>query len=211
MLRKTGTNSNKALWIAALFGFGTCFWFIASVGSSWYIEHASAVLFLTGAIILALYKKNNFFVGLLLGCAALSRLPTVLAFPFFLLLTYEQNNAWKPRLKQAAIFFLGLAIPVGLNALYNFARYGTFLDVGYTLIPGIQQDPYFTNGIFNISYIPRHLYAILFQGPILLNNFPYFEPSWMGLGLFFTTPAFIYIFKGPWDKLSKKAALAVLC
>ena len=152
----------------------------------------------TGAIILALYKKNNFWVGLLLGCATLSRLPVVLSFPFFLLLTYEQNTAWKPRLKQAAIFFIGLAIPVGLNALYNFGRYGTFLDVGYYLIPGIQQDPYFTSGIFNLSYIPRHIYAIFFQGPILLNNFPYFEPSWMGLGLFFTTPAFIYIFKGPW-------------
>jgi 4-amino-4-deoxy-L-arabinose transferase-like glycosyltransferase len=211
MLKKTGVNNNKSLWLAALFGFGTCFWFIASVGSAWYIEHVSAVLFLTGAIILALYKKNNFWVGLLLGCAALSRLPTVLAFPFFLLRTYEQNTTWKTRLKQAAIFFIGLAIPVGLNALYNFSRYGTFLDVGYYLIPGIQQDPYFTNGIFNLSYIPRHIYAILFQGPILLNNFPYFEPSWMGLGLFFTTPAFIYIFKGPWDKLSKKAALAVLC
>jgi hypothetical protein len=211
MLRKSGSNHKKSLWLAVLFGFGTCFWFIASVGSSWYIEHVSAVLFLTGAIILALYKKNNFWVGLLLGCATLSRLPTVLAFPFFLLLTYEQNTTWKSRLKQAAIFFLGLAIPVGLNALYNFARYGTFLDVGYTLIPGIQQDPYFTSGIFNLSYIPRHIYAILFQGPILLNNFPYFEPNWMGLGLFFTTPTFIYIFKGPWNKFSKYAALAVVC
>jgi len=133
------------------------------------------------------------------------------AFPFFLFLTYEQNTTWKSRLKQAAIFFIGLAVPIGLNTLYNFGRYGTFLDVGYYLIPGIQQDPYFTSGIFNLSYIPRHIYAILFQGPILLNNFPYFEPSWIGLGLFFTTPAFIYIFKGPWDKLSKKAALAVLC
>ena len=34
---------------------------------------------------------------------------------------------------------------------------------------------------------------------------------WMGLGLFFTTPAFIYIFKGPWNKLSKYSALAILC
>jgi uncharacterized membrane protein len=33
----------------------------------------------------------------------------------------------------------------------------------------------------------------------------------MGLGLFFTTPVFIYIFKGPWTSLSKKAALAVIC
>ena len=79
------------------------------------------------------------------------------------------------------------------------------------MIPGIQQDPYFQMGIFNLSYIPRNIYAILFQGPILLDAFPYFKPSWMGLGLFFTTPAFIYIFKGPWTALSKKAGLAVLC
>lgn len=210
MLTKTGVNGRKALWLTALFGFGTCFWFIAAVGSSWYIEHISAVLFLTSAIILALYKKRDFFVGLLLGCATLSRIPTILSFPFFLLLTYERNNAWKPRFKEAIYFLLGLAIPVGLNALYNFARYGTFLDIGYYLIPGIQQDPYFKLGIFNIAYVPRHIYAIFFQGPILLDTFPYFKPSWMGLGLFFTTPAFVYVFKGPWDKLSKKAALAVL-
>jgi hypothetical protein len=211
MLKKTGVNGNKALWLTALFGFGTCFWFIASVGSAWYIEHVVAVLFLTLAIILALYKKSPFLIGILLGCAFLSRLPVVLSFPFFLLLIYEQNSAWKPRLKQAAYFAVGLGILVAIYELYNFGRWGVFSDLGYNLIPGIQQDPYFTNGIFSLSYIPRHIYAILFQGPILLSNFPYFEPNWMGLGLFFTTPAFIYIFKGPWNRLSKYAALAVAC
>ncbi len=211
MLKKTGLNGNKALWLTALFGFGTCFWFIASVGSAWYIEHVVAVLFLTLAIILALYKKSPFLIGILLGCAFLSRLPVVLSFPFFLLLIYEQNSAWKPRFKQAAYFAVGLGIMVAIYELYNFGRWGVFSDLGYNLIPGIQQDPYYTNGIFSLSYIPRHIYAILFQGPILLSNFPYFEPNWMGLGLFFTTPAFIYIFKGPWNRLSKYAALAVVC
>jgi 4-amino-4-deoxy-L-arabinose transferase-like glycosyltransferase len=209
MLTKTGTKGSKALWLTALFGFGTCFWFIAAVGSAWYIEQVTAVLFLTSAILLALYKRNDFFVGFLLGCAYLARLPTILAFPFFLLLIYEHNDAWKPRFKQAAYFLVGLAIPVILNGLYNYARYETFLDVGYTLI--IKGDPNYTNGLFSLAYIPRNLYAIFFQGPILLNTFPYFKPNWMGLGLFFTTPAFLLIFKGPWDKLSKKAALAVLC
>ncbi len=215
MLKKAGANHKKAMWLTVLFGFGTCFWFIASVGSSWYIEHVVAVLFLTSAIILSLFKKNNFATGFLLGCATLARLPVVLSFPFFLLMIYDQQNAWKPRFRQAVWFFLGLAIPVGLNFLYNFARYGAFSDVGYYLIPGIQADPYFQQGIFNISYIPRHIYAIFFQGPILLPDFPWFEPSWMGLALFFTTPAFIYIFRGAfnggWHSLSKKAALAVLC
>jgi len=211
MLKKTGVEGNKAVWLTALFGFGTCFWFIASVGSSWYIEHVVAVLFLTLAIILGLYKKSPFLIGLLLGFAFLSRLPMVLSFAFFLLLIYDQNRVWKPRLKQAAYFLVGLGILVGVYELYNFGRWGVFSDLGYTLIPGIQQDPYFTNGIFSLSYIQRHIYAIFFQGPILLNTFPYFKPNWMGLGLFFTTPAFIYIFKGPWNRLSKYAALAVVC
>jgi 4-amino-4-deoxy-L-arabinose transferase-like glycosyltransferase len=214
MLKKTGNNANKALWLTALLGFGTCFWYTAAVGSSWYIEHSSAVLFLTAAIVLALYKKNNFLVGLTLGCAALSRLPTVLAFPFFLLLAYNQNDSWKPRLKQMVIFFVGLAIPIGLNALYNIARYGTPLDVGYYMIPGIAQDPFFQQGIFNIAYIPRHITAIFLQGPNFLSSFPYIQPNWIGLGLFFTTPAFLFIFnlKAIWhNKLSRYAALAVLC
>ncbi len=211
MLKKTGANSNKALWLTALFGFGTCFWFIAAVGTSWYIAEVVAVLFLTSAILLALYEKSYVLVGLLLGFAALARLPTALAFPFFLFLIYDGSGAWKPRFKQAALFFAGLAIPVTLYLLYNVARWGTILDLGYGLIPGIQLDPFFQQGIFNLSYIPRHIYAIFFQGPILLNSFPYFKPSWMGLALFFTTPAFIFIFKGPWNKLSKYSAIAIFC
>ena len=214
MLKKTGSNNSKALWLTALFGFGTCFWFIAAVGTSWYIAEVVAVLFLTSAILVALYKKSCVLVGLLLGFAALARLPTALAFPFFLFLIYEGNGAWKPRFKQAALFFAGLAIPITLYLLYNVARWGTILDLGYGLIPGIGQDPFFQQGIFNIVYIPRHLYAIFLQGPIFLNHFPYIEPNWMGLGLFFTTPAFLFIFnlKALWhNKLSRYSAIAVLC
>ncbi len=211
MLRKTGSNPEKALWLTALFGFGTCLWFTAVVGSSWYIEHVSAVLFLTTAILLTLYRKNNFIIGLVLGFAALSRLPVVLSLPFFLLMIYDQQDAWRPRIREFACLLAGLAIPLALNEVYNYLRYGVFYDIGYTLIPGIESDPYYTLGIFDISYIPRHIYAIFFQGPTLLNSFPYFEPSWMGLGLFFTTPAFIYIFMGKWDRLSIKAGIAVLC
>jgi 4-amino-4-deoxy-L-arabinose transferase-like glycosyltransferase len=214
MLKKIGSNTNKALWLTALLGFGTCLWFIASVGTSWYIAEVVAVLFLTSAILVALYKRSYVLVGLLLGFAALARLPVALAFPFFLFLIYERDNAWKPRIKQAALFFVGLAIPVSLYFLYNVARWGTVLDLGYGLIPGIQQDPFFQQGIFNIAYIPRQLYAIFLQGPIFLSNFPYIKPNWIGLALFFTTPAFLFIFnlKAQWhSKLSLYSAIAVLC
>ena len=109
MLKKTGVKGSKLLWLVALFGFGTCFWFTAAVGSSWYIEHVSSILFLTSAIILALYKKNNFLVGLLLGFSALSRLPTVLAFPFFLLLFIRQKQYVETSTKTSRPLLRGLS------------------------------------------------------------------------------------------------------
>ncbi len=84
MLKKEGSKQTKALWLTALFGFGTCFSFIASASSSRYIEHGVAVLFFTLAIIFLLYGKSDFVVGLLLGCAVIAQLPVALLFPFFL-------------------------------------------------------------------------------------------------------------------------------
>ncbi|MDR2719687.1 MAG: hypothetical protein LBC03_02650, partial [Nitrososphaerota archaeon] len=154
-------------------------------------------------------------VGLLLGCSVIARLPVALSFPFFFFFIYDQKNMWLPRVWQALIFFGGLAIPVGLNALYDYARYGVFTNIGYYLIPGIQEDPFFQQGIFNIAYIPRHLHAIFLQGPNVLPDFPWFQPNWIGMGLFLTTPAFLFIFigafRGGWRSLNKKAALAILC
>jgi hypothetical protein len=110
-----------------MFGFGTCFWFTTVVGSAWYIEHVSAVLFLTLAIVFTLYKKSPFFTSLILGFAFLSRLPVILSFPLFLLLIYQQNDVWKNRLKQADYFLIGLGIIVGVFELYNFGRWGGLL------------------------------------------------------------------------------------
>ena len=70
MLKRIGINDKKALWLTVLFGFGTCFWFTAVVGSLWYIAHVLAVLFLTCAIIEALGGKRKFLTGFLGLCSS---------------------------------------------------------------------------------------------------------------------------------------------
>jgi 4-amino-4-deoxy-L-arabinose transferase-like glycosyltransferase len=174
MLRKVGANKNKALWLTVLFGFGTCLWFIASVGSSWYIAEVVAVLFLTSAIVLTLYQKSYALIGLLLGLATLARLTVVLAFPFFLFIVYERNSTWKPRFKQAAVFLIALAIPLILYVAYNMVRYGTVLDIGYNII--IKNDPNYPYGLYSIYYLPKHIYAIFFQGPFVYLLFHTLNP-----------------------------------
>ena len=76
---------------------------------------------------------------------------------------------------------------------YNLMRWGTPFDDGYTRL--IQGDVFFNYGLFSPLYIPRQLYAIFLQDPEIVPNTPFFlRPRYIGMSLFLTTPAFLWIF-----------------
>jgi hypothetical protein len=190
------------LGLTAVFGFGTVLWFVAEIGSAWYLSHVVAVMLSMAAVVLALDRRWPFAVGLLVGCAALSRLPVALTAPFSLALI--AGIGWPPRLpirpeRTAAIrrviaFGLGAAIPAGIYLLYNVARWGTLADQSYVLIPGVLQDPFYVkHGILAIEYIPRNLYAIFLRSWNYVDDPPFLQPSWWGLSLFLTTPLFAWL------------------
>jgi len=117
------------------------------------------------------------------------RLATILSFPFFLIYTYDR--LYKPfniknilnSINIRFLFFLGfgVAIFILLNAIYNYARFETPLDISYYLIPDILEEPWYQNGIFDISYIPRHLKVIFWGLPKLIDEFPFLLPimAWL--------------------------------
>lgn len=190
------------LLLTLAFGFGTVLWYVSEVGSVWYIAHAVAVMFSLGALMLVLDRRWPLLAGLLLGCAALSRLPIGLAAPAFLALAL--GIGWPIRLpadrgralRTTLSFGLGFAIPMGLYVLYNEVRWGTLLDDGYTLIPGVLQDPiYAKHGILSVWYIPRNVYAMLFRSWNYVDDPPFLQPSLWGLSLFLTTPLYLWLAK----------------
>lgn len=190
----------RRLALTAVFGFGTVLWYVAEVGSAWYLGHVCAVLFSTLAMILVLDRRWPVLVGLFLGLAAISRLPVALASVGVWLMVI--GVGWPPRipadrllaLRRTVLFGLGMAIPVGGYFAYNLARWGTLLDQGYTLIPGVLEDPiYAKHGIFAIEYIPRHIHAIFLQSWNYVDDPPFIQPNWFGLGLFLTTPLLVWL------------------
>jgi hypothetical protein len=210
------------LLLTLVFGFGTVFWYVTEVGSAWYLGHVCAVMFSTAAVILAIDRRWPLAVGVLLGLAAVSRLPVALACVGVLLLVLRIG--WPIRLPTAAerpewlrrtvAFGAGMAIPVGLYFAYNLARWGTLLDQGYTRIPGVLEDPiYVKYGIFAVEYIPRHIHAIFLRGWNYVDDPPFFQPSWWGLGLFFTTPILLWLVRarlGDWRVLGAVVATALV-
>jgi hypothetical protein len=191
--------------LTAVFAFGTVMWYVTEVGSAWYFAHVVAVLFSLAAVLLVLHGRWPFAVGLLLGCAALARLPVGLSAPFFVALI--AGLGWPPRLPadrlaaaaRVVAFGIGLAIPAGLYLLYNLARWGTIVDQGYVLIPGVLEDPiYAEHGILALDYIPRHLYAIFLRSWNYVDQAPFLQPSWWGLSVFLTTPLLAWIVHARW-------------
>jgi hypothetical protein len=200
---RLGIAGRSRMALIAVFAFGTVLWWGASEGSAWLFAQAVAVLFSAAALLVAGQGRWPLVVGLLVGFATISRLPVVLTAPFFLALTVGLGLPFGladlRRIVRPALWFaVGLGIPLAFNALYNLARWGTPLDAGYVLIPGVLEDPiYAEHGIFSVWYLPRHVYAIFLQSFVFEQEFPWFRPSWWGLALFLTTPLYLWLATAP--------------
>jgi hypothetical protein len=94
------------------------------------------------------------------------------------------------------VFGLGLAVPATIYVVFNELRWGTILDQSYVMIPGVLEDPiYAKHGILSPWYIPRNVFAILFRSWNYVDDPPYLQPSWWGLGIFLTTPLYLWMLK----------------
>lgn len=189
---KFSKDKRLLVWMGLFSSLGTIMWYEASTGSVWLVGQLTAAFFLFLAINESLGKKRVFLVGLFIGAAYLARVHTILSGLFFLYLLREELFI-KP--KKIFLFAAGLSVFMGFNAIYNLLRFGVPWDKGYFLIPGIYDEPWFNYGMLNIRYIPRHLHALLVRLPNVSNQFPYITPSWYGLSILLTSPAFIATFR----------------
>lgn len=189
LLAGIGVALRPRLVIVIGFAF-TTHWWVAGMGGTHHYAAVVAACFLLLSINLAVRRRLPALAGLTLGLAAGSRLPTGLALPLLLALFADR---WRPTRAHAQLL-LGLAIPALLFAAYNLARFGSPFDTGYLHIPSgdagllVTDEPWFRHGLISPLYIPRHLYAIFVQGPVLVADFPYLKPSFTGLSLTVSAP-----------------------
>jgi hypothetical protein len=189
--------------LTLVFAFGTVFWFIAVSGSAWYFASVSAVFLFSISLLAALTRKPAWIAGLFLGLAAMARLPVGLALPLVAAAQIGMPGMRDLRTidgrmvrRNALLFTIGIAIPAVFYASFNEARWGTILDEAYVRIPNVLEDPiYEKHGILSPWYIPRNVFAILFRSWNYVDDAPWLQPSWWGLGLFLTTPLYLWLFK----------------
>ena len=186
-LRRLAIPLSTATWIAVGVS-GATFGHLAGISNLWFYPQVLGAVLSIGALLVTLSGRWPLVAGLLLGLAAGSRLPIGFILPLLAYL-YWPSRAAVVRLVAGVLV---IAIPV---ALYNFARFGNPLEFGYGLIesfwhPGelVTAEPYFREGVLDVSYIPRSLAAMLLQGYEVRLDFPWIAYPASGVGVPLSAP-----------------------
>jgi hypothetical protein len=197
LLGRMNVTGWKRILLTVLFGFGTVEWAVAIHGTTWFFAEIVAVFFLLLALIEYFGKKRGALIGLLLGLAALSRLPVAVGAVFFLAMLYKEGG-----LKRTVPFIAGLAVPLAFYGLFNYLRFDNPFQTGYS---GHSYAAYFAAdiqkyGMFSIHYIPKQLYTMFLMSPEYIPYFPFLKPLPDGMSILLTTPAVFYVLKAKYNE-----------
>lgn len=180
--RRLAVRESPAIWISV--GFATTtLWWVAGTGGTHLMAQVSAVLFLLAALYLALGSDRPVIAGLLFALAVGSRLPVGLALPLFVYL--YRGRSWR---------FIAGAVPIAaFVALYNFARFGSIFDFGYTRIPSdtsglVTDEWWYSEGIESPAYLRRGFEAAFLSWPRIVAQAPFIQPSLWANSLILTAP-----------------------
>ncbi|MFK7801574.1 MAG: hypothetical protein AB8G95_08090 [Anaerolineae bacterium] len=208
----TKISHGDVIWLTVLFALGTVHLYMTMQGSVWFLAQLATFTFATLSVWLALAKKHPILIGLALAIAMLAR-PHMALLGVLLLAIWgfeqreqvdqsrEANDSWAywlPALtKQAILIGIPLLIAVASLLWYNFARFEDPFDFGYTSqnVDTFLEDDLDTYGQFNLTFVPRNLKALLWALPEhnVDEGLPGLWPHRLGMSIFLTTPAFLFL------------------
>jgi len=183
---RLGVDPAKNAWICGFLLAGTDLLWGAMLGDVWFIAHVSAVCFTMLALAECAGKKRGWLVGIYGACAVLSRFDLVLVLPVYAYLLQSR--------RAVGMLAASLAPFVLFWVWYNFARWGVWYDIGYTAWYHQDQAGSPIGSPFQLRYFPYQLWSFFVQAPVVLQTYPWLQPTYSGVALTWTSPALLLAF-----------------
>ncbi len=211
------------LWLTALLGVGSVFYYSAVIGQVWYTAHVVSVVLVLLYVMAALDARYPFAAGLCLVCGFLCRPEILFAAPLFLWELArvhsrpregEAPQGFLPQLRDrwhrfdraaALRTLLRFGAPIAVVGLaaaaHNIVRFGRPTEFGHTFLNVRWKERIQHYGLFNYTFLGRNLACMLALTPKIIAGWPYVQTSHHGLALWVTSPALLYLLwpqvKGP--------------
>jgi hypothetical protein len=204
--------------------FGTWTWCNLGFGGAWQIALGLALLGQAAALYFTLVRPSPLVAGTFFALAYGNRTELLITAPLYLYFFWQASDRtaalWsRSMIKQElwkngpmAIRFLSVPACLAiLTAAYNFARFHSIFDFGYTHIPEVHEEPWYEHGLFSIQAIPWNIYTMLFQGFESISYPPYIQPNGFGCSIFLASPFLFLLFRqGGKCRAAAWVAIAVL-
>jgi len=204
--RKLTGNALLSMWLAFGYIFATAFIGIATWPISWEFGQVIGNLFLILCVYEFVYKKRWWLIGFYLGFGFLTRSDIVVAGLFFALSILFGAGKREEKVSNLVNFLIPVVVCLVMFSLYNYYRFGSFLETGYGLQVLVEptliaQRSY---GIWSTEHFLSNLYYLFLKGPdgifipgTMMMTSPYISANVWGMSIFLTSPIFLWLIKAP--------------
>ena len=203
-LRRRGDSERSErdnLLLAALFAFGSVYFFSAEQGTVWYAAHVIGAALAALYLWVALGAERPLLAGLCLGLGYATRAPLLFAAPLFLGEHWRAVGGDRRRFARGLAWFAAPIVAVLVATLaYNAARFGAAFENGYRFLAVAWHGRIERWGLFGYHYLARNLGVMFTSLPWLGHPDAPFRVNAHGLALWVTTPAYCWLL---WPKTSK--------
>jgi len=188
------------LWLTAMFGVGSVYYFCSVVGEVWFTAQVIAVTLSIIYVWASIEARRPVLAGICVALGFATR-PPWLVLPLFLFEAVRvvggRDGLRDPKARRALLSsLLKLAAPIAVGgaalAVYNYARFQNPFEFGHRFMPVQWQDRMFRFGLFNYHFLSRNLAAALVLLPRIMTHYPYVKVSQHGMSLLVTSPNLAY-------------------
>lgn len=188
------------LWLTAMFGVGSVYYFCSVVGEVWFTAQIIAVTLSIAYVWASIEARRPLLAGIFAVLGFATR-PPWLVVPLFLFEAVRavggRDGLRDPKARRALLVSLSkFAAPIAVGgaalAVYNHARFQNPFEFGHRFMPVQWQDRMFRFGLFNYHFLSRNLAAALVLLPRIMTRYPYVKVSQHGMSLLVTSPNLAY-------------------
>jgi len=200
-------SPTEDLWLTAMFGVGSVYFYCSVVGQVWFTAHVVATTLVIGYVWASVDAARPALAGLCLGLGLATRPPSLgLMVPLFLFEWVRVSGVGRrggegqgprarvswPELKPLLAFAGPAAAVLVVLLVHNDLRFGRFTEFGHRYLNIVWQERIHRFGLFNYHFLSRNLAAALVLLPRILPRFPFVKISQHGMSLLVTSPTLAY-------------------
>jgi hypothetical protein len=151
-------SRKTCIWFAVLFGFGTIFWYLSSIGSVWLIAQVIATFFMMLALYEGFTRNRPLLVGLLVGASFFADYQRAGHILFAALAVLHRSNTLAKQVQSVIAHIAKLAaVWLFLCSLLRLQYVRIAQCLTWILLIPDPNEPWFYDGHFSLLYIADNL------------------------------------------------------